>query len=326
MGATALGDIINPVAISAYFNAFLLDHLVFMDSGAATVDFDSLTGSGGDSITIKRFAEDTTADEVNDGSQGTISGLSSVKDVGVVLHRKRIRGVDDVIKAVLGTGDADAVNREIAVQNTYYWSKRSEGSLVNVLGGLFDDTAGVLRTSHRNKVSANANYAAVIDSIKLLGDNMNDLALMIVHPKVWADLCKETASKANFLPLAGPDGSLARQPFYDGKRVIISQQVPKVTISSTDYYSTFFCRPGSLYFSYQRTMGAYYQLQADYPREIITTTMDFVAHVRGTKWVGSFPAGGPLNSDLATAANWNKANTAQDKEIGVVQLLSEASA
>lgn len=234
MASTALGDVINPVAISAYFRAFLLDHLVFLDSGAAVVDFDSLTQSGGDTITVKRFAEDTTADEVNDGSKGTINAISSVRDVGVVLHRKRIRGVDNVIKSVLGTGDADAVNREIAIQNLPYWTKRSEAALVSVLAGLFDDASGILRSTHRNKVANNFTYADSVDTVKALGDNMNDLALAIFHPRVWADAVKETGSKATFLPIAGPDGSLARQPFYDGKRVILTQQIPKVTLSGTD--------------------------------------------------------------------------------------------
>jgi len=316
MDATGAGDIINPVAISSYFQAMLPNHLVFAASGAAVVDFDALAQSGGDTITVKRFAEDTTADEINGGVTSTAGALTSVSDIGVVCHRKRVRGVDDVVKALLGTGDADAVNREIARQNTNYWTAKSEKAMVSVLKGLFDDTTGILKDTHRNKTAAAASFDDIVDTMSLLGDNMEDLRLMIAHSKAWADLLKETGGKANYLPI-GPGGELA--PTYMGRRVLLTEQYG-VTVS--DHYPIFLCRPASLFFAYQRQMQIYYQLNALVPTEIITSTLDFVPHVYGTKWGGTpANAGGPTNTELEVAASWTKANSAQDKEIGIVQLL-----
>jgi hypothetical protein len=326
MAPTGLGDIIKPVAISRQFTALLFDHLVFASSGAATMDFEALAQEGGDTITIKRFGEDTVASEVNDGSSSTAANIPSVKDVGVVLHRKRVRGVDDVIKAALGTGDADAVNAEVAKQNAYYWSKQSELALVSDLIGLFDDTAGILKDTHRKVGSAAANYSDVVDAMALLGDNMNDLSTMIASSKAWAGLVKEVGGKANYIAITGPDGKIEPFPFYDGRRVLLTDQVPAVVIAGTTYYPIFLCRPGSLAFAYQRNLQVLYQLNALVPTEVLTSTLDVVAHVRGTKWIGAIPAGGPTNANLQVAASWAKTDSTQDKTIGIVEYLSPLAA
>jgi hypothetical protein len=326
MAATGLGDIIKPIAISRQFTALLFDHLVLAASGAATMDFDALATEGGDTITIKRFQEDTVPEEVNDGTTSTAGNIGSIKDVGVVLHRKRVRGVDDVVKAAMGTGDADAVNAEIAKTNAYYWSKRSEQALVSVLKGLFDDTSGILTDTNRKVGTAPANFGDVVDAMAFLGDNMNDLSIMVASSKAWAGLVKEVGSKANYIAITGPDGRIEPFPYYDGRRVLLTDQFPKVTISATDYYPIFLFRPASIALAYQRNLQILYQLNALVPTEVLTSTLDFVAHVRGTKWVGAIPAGGPSNTNLEVAASWQVTDSTQVKQIGVVEYLSPLAA
>lgn len=323
MAATGLGDIIKPVAISRQFQALLFDHLVFSSSGAATMDFEEDAKMGGDTITIKRFGEDTVDDEVNDGSTSTAGNIASIKDVGVVLHRKRVRGVDDVVKAALGTGDADAVNAEIARTQAYYWTKKSELALVNVLKGLFDDSAGILKDTHRIVDTNPASFNGVVDAMAKMGDNMNDLSIMIAASKAWAGLTKEVGNKANYIAITGPDGKIEPMPFYQGRRVLLSDQFPVTTISGTDYYSVFLLRAASIAFAYQRNIQLAYQLNALVPTEILTSTLDFVPHVRGTKWGG---AANPTNAALTTPGSWTLTDTTQTKFVGVVQYLSPLAA
>lgn len=323
MAATGLSDIIKPVAISRQFQALLFDHLVFAASGAATMDFEEDAKMGGDTITVKRFGEDAVADEVNDGSASTAGNITSVKDVAVVLHRKRVRGVDDVVKAALGTGDADAVNAEIARTQAYYWTKMSEQALVNVLKGLFDDTAGILKDTHRVVDTNPHSFNGIVDSMAKLGDNMNDLSIMIAHSKSFAALKKEVGGKANYIAITGPDGKIEPQPFYDGRRVLLSDQFPLTTISGTDYYPVFLCRAASMAFAYQRNIQLAYQMNALVPTEVLTATLDFAPHVRGTKWGG---AANPTNSALTTAGSWTLTDSAQTKFVGVVQYLAPLAA
>lgn len=325
MSATGLGDIIKPVAISRYFQALYLNHMVLASSGAATADFGALAEEGGDSVTVKRFSEDFTADERNDGASSTVGSIASIKDVAAILHRKRVRGVDDVVKSALGTGDADAVNAAIASSQAPYWVRNSELALVSVLKGLFDDSAGILKDTHRVVDSVPANFGGIVDASAKLGDNMKDLSILIAHPLAWAKLEKEQGSKANYLPITGPDGKDSPQPYYQGRRVLLTEQSPKVTISATDYYPIFLCRAASMAFGFQRMMKIAYQMNAAVPTEILTSTLDFFAHVLGTKWVGAIPAGGPTNTELEVAASWAKSDSAQDKLIGVVQYLSPLS-
>jgi hypothetical protein len=322
MAATGLGDIIKPVAISRQFTALLFDHLVFTASGAATADFDALAQEGGDTITMKRFGEDTVADEVNDGSTSTAGLIASVKDVGVVLHRKRVRGVDDVVKAALGTGDSDAVNAEIAKTQAYYWTKMSELSLVSVFKGLFDNTSGILKDTNRLVASSPASFNGVVDAMALLGDNMNDLSIMIASSKAWAGLTKEVGGKANYIAITGPDGKIEPAPYYEGRRVLLTDQMPKTTIGGVDYYPIILARPASLAFAYQRNLSLAYQMNALVPTEILTSKIDFVAHVRGTKWVGAIPTGGPSNANLEDPASWQLTDSTQPKTVGIIEYLA----
>lgn len=325
MASTALADILSRSPVSSYVTAALPDHIEFVRSGAAVMDHDDLASLGGDFIKVRHFAEDTVAAEVNDGTSASTPGnVSSWQDIGVVCHRKRVRGVDDVIKAALGRGDENAVNNEILSQNTYYWAKRMQTSMVKVLTGIFDSSSGVIRTTHRNAIGVStgapvpASFGALVDTAVKLGDNMQDFALMITPSKVWANLVKENAAKVTYTPIGGGKDQLT----YNGMAVYLDDQFGTTGSDPFKLYHTFLVRPGAMFFAMQRTMGIGTQYEAVYPRELITTTLDYVAHVRGVKW--GVATTNPADSALATATNWTKVAT-NDKEIGVVALVSNAT-
>lgn len=287
---TNLGDIVQPAAISRYMKANLPDVIAFVRSGAAIIDPNGLAAEGGSTITMRHFAEDTTDSELDDGSASADGQLSSWADVAVVTRRKRVRGVDDAIKAALGTGDANAVNNELARQSTYYWGKQIEKSGIAVLTGLFDASSGVLRTTHRNAIATSsatrvsATYNDIIDTRLKLGDNGEKLSIMLVHSKVWADLKKENATAAGFQTIEYAGGQTESFPTYDGAVVIVTDQFSRLTLASNYYgYATLLIAPGAMAFMIQREMSIMVENDASKVRTIIAESLSYAPHVFGYK-------------------------------------------
>lgn len=328
MASTALGDVYKPQAVSAYMAAALPTVLPLVASGAAIVDPTGLAEEGGDTVQIRKFVEDTTAAVLDDGTAATIYNVTSYRQIGAVSRRRRYRGVDIGLKAALGRGDEEAVNMEIARQAVYYWPKTIETSAINVMKGLFDDTSGCLKTTHRNKVGAAtgtkvyATFNAVVDTAVKGGDNYTDIALMIVHSKVWGDLEKENGSKACYQYITDGSGGQSRVPFYGRMRVIVSD-LWAPTSDTNPLYSTLLVKPGAITLMFQQALKVGMQFNASTNRDELVESYAYIPHVNGTTWGGTAAsAAGPTDAEWATAGNWSKPSGVNDKEIGVYQLLS----
>ena len=324
MPDTALANILAPEAISAFVMAELPKRLALLRSGAAVADFDSLAQQGGDFIKIRQFEFDTTASEVNDGSESTPAYIANYQDVGVVCHRKRVRKVDDVIKAKLGTGDANAVNNEIARQNAEYWANELHIALMAVIKAHFI-TGGALEATHLNDVSAasgtvkTAGIGNMLATSSKLGDYLGATKLFIGHSLVIKDILTEAAARPGSLAISDISGLQT----YMGYQLLADDTVPTSGSSTYKKYWSFVLGQGALSFAIQRAMQVMTELQASYPREILTSTLDFVPHVRGVKW--NVTDINPTNATLATANKWLKV-APDDKLIRATALVTNAAA
>lgn len=338
--ATHIGDLTLRTPVSDYIEANLPDQVAFLSSGAATLQFNDLAQLGGASITLRNFAEDTTAADLDDGSAVDGVNISKYDDIMVITRRRRTRGVDRAVRAGLGTDQADAVINELQRQSTYYWAKAMETSMVKVIVALFDASNGVLRTTHKNVIGVSsgsvvkASYGALVDTAGLLGDNMEKFSMILAHSKHWVDLKKENGAKCDYVPIMDAAGTPVMDPsgrpllrrFYDGKEVVLSDQMGSTGSGSYKIYPTLLIRPGALAFTLQRgmeTMLSYIPLQNS---DVLVQSLAYAAHVRGVKWSGSASSaqGGPTDAELATATNWTSV-AANVKEIGIAGLYANAS-
>lgn len=333
---TTLSDVLKPTPVSEYVAAALPDLVSFMSSGAATMELTALASMGGNTMTLRHFAEDTTAPVLDDGSAADGAVVASYADVAVVTRRRRNRAIDSAIRGALGRNDPDAVNREVGRQSAYFWAKAIEKSLVSIVAAVADASSGVLRSTHRHTIgtaaattAANASLNAIIDTALLQGDNMEKLALLIVPSKVWADLKKEQGAKIDYQIITGPDGASIvdengvpmRARFYDGKRVIISDQVPTYTATSK-VYRTILCKPGTFALGFQKDLETRPFFDGTKNSDVIVQSAAYAAHLPGVKWTGTAGSiAGPTDAELATATNWSKVAT-NDKEIGLAILES----
>lgn len=331
MGAVniaALAALTTPVG--AFATAAIPDRLVFMQSGAMVNDLTALAGEGGAGVTLRKWSDYTTAAVADDGTAPTIQTLASAKEYAPVTRRRFYFGVNNYVGNAMGPG-VDPL-AELGNKTTYRWTREIEKAMLSELLGLFDASAGVLRTSFLNSVAAAAGTVVpasvnhVIDTAALLGDNMGDLSIAIAHPKVVADLTKELAGKTTDVQFVRGDGSLGTMTRILGLNFYQSEQVAVSGSGAFKTYTTYILRPGALRLGMQGGMSIRTQYSAAYNRDEITEALGFLVHTNGVTYSGavSDAEGGVSNTELGTATNFATAY-ANAKEVGVVALRTNAS-
>jgi hypothetical protein len=320
-------------------SAALPDHLALMSSGAATLDLTPVAQMGGSTLQLRHFAEDTTRAELDDGTDADGAVMPSWLDVAVITRRRRSRAVNSAVMDALGRGPA-AVNDEIGRQGAYYWAKEIETALVNVITGVFDPSSGVLRTTHLHDIGVSAqtpvkaSYGGLVDASARLGDNMDDFIALCVHSKHWADLKKENAQKIDYQPMRDEAGMPIMDEtgrpvrplrFYDGKLVIVWDQIASTGSGSFKKYTSILVRRGALGIGFQKDVNTRVYYNGSKNQDWIIQPAAFASHLHGVKWVGTAASpAGPTNAELATATNWTKVAT-NNKEIGLVAFVANAS-
>lgn len=326
---TNITDIIKPAYIAAYMEAVFPDILPFVGTGAAQMDFE-ITGKGGDFITVPSFVADKVRAEKNDGTKSpTIGKIQSYRDVAGISRRKRVRGVEDAAKDALGRDQYDAVNNAIAASEARYWAEELQYAAVSVAKGVFDATAGALKDSlllPKGKTEGATvqpiTTNLLIDAAALMGDNLFGIVGYVMHSKVWADFAKENQAR-----IVAPSNSPL--VFFDGKPIIVSDLVGKRGSGKYTIYQTYLIRPGAFWFGVDPNPEYFYEVQAEYPREILTSTFSIVTHIRGVKW--AVQTTNPQNPDLETPANWAQctvegtSDKIDSKLIGIACLETNAS-
>lgn len=305
--STGLTDIIKPSYVAGYMEAVFPDILPFAAAGAVALDFEAVTaGEGGDFVTVPTILADTTAAEKNDGTDTvTLGKIQSYKDVAAISRRKRPRGVDGVVKDALGENSSELINNAIAQSEAPYWALESQKALLSVAKGVFDDTAGVLKDSHRlvkgkttgtTPVPISVNH--MIDAASLMGDNIFGIAAIAMHSKVYADFEKDAQGRI----VVPQDGPLAGIPFFNGRPIIVSDLCVKRGTTPLTIYQTYLVKAGAFWLSISRAPKFWYSVEARGPREVLTTTLSMVAHLKGVKW--NVSTTNAQNSDYETATNW----------------------
>lgn len=324
----SLAALTSPV--EAFATAAIPDRIVFMQSGAMANDLSALAGEGGAGVTLRKWSDYTTAAVADDGTAPTIQSLASYKEYAPVTRRRFYFGVNNYVGNAMGPG-VDPLT-ELGNKTTYRWTREIEKAMVSQLAGLFDASAGVLRTSFLNNVAVTsgtvvpASVNHVIDTAALLGDNLSDLAIAIAHPKVIADLTKELAGKVTDAQFIAGNGNSITISRIMGLAFYPSEQVSVTGSGAYKIYTTYILRPNALRLGMQGPMSIRTQYSAAYNRDEVTEALGFLVHTNGVTYSGavSDAEGGVTNTELATATNYATAY-ANAKEVGVVALRTNAS-
>lgn len=254
--------------------------------------------NGGATINMPFFGDlSGDAENLDDATPLTPGGITTGKQVAVVVGRGRAFGANDLAGVFAGADPLQAIINLLAG----YWSRQMQAELIKTLTGVFgaasmsgnvNDISGGASESVR---SFNAN--TFIDATQLLGDAKDSLAAIVMHSATEAYLAKQQLISYE----TSADKSI-RVPYYMGKRVIVDDGMPVA---------------GGVYTSYIFGQGAVGYVEGTIGKSDVETDRDilaaddvvamrrrFILHVKGTKWAGT-PAGDfPSRAELATGTNW----------------------
>jgi hypothetical protein len=239
----------------------------------------------------------------------TPNKISQGQDIARKLRRNVGFQSANLVAAVLAEDPLNVVAQLIAE----YWVREEQTILINVLNGAFaaaSMSGNVLNVAVETLAGAVLMDATVAsNAFALLGDMGRGLTAVMMHSRVYYNLRAARALTVGRDPVTGLEFEE-----WEGKRVIVNDNCPKVAGSTSGFkYTSYFFAPGAL--GYAEATGA---AGPKKPVEIESVASagngegietvwyrrHFIMHPRGIKFSGT-PAGeSATNAELATGTNW----------------------
>lgn len=308
MAAATLPDWVQTQAFSDYVDLETKLSSKLISSGAMVEDAElaDFLRSAGDTVTL-RFALALTGDsEVSDDSDNNASPapvLGPGQKVAKLIRNKSFAYKSIIVeKAASPTGGDPA--RFAANKFGSYWGRESNKLAIKIATGvLADNAAAPTGTEHvQNDMTydaSGASFTAGVTDFSIanlefarakMGESMEDLVLMLVHPTVAAKF--SDAVRASLIDR--------------GVTIVLSGDLP---VSSTIYDTWLFSR-GALRYAIVDAEEMPYEVSRNAligqggGQTTIITRKNLAIAPAGTSYVGSTASGQPTNTTLAAAASW----------------------
>jgi hypothetical protein len=298
---TRIADVIVPEVFNNYVvqRSVELSRLVQSEIIQADSAFDALAATGGRTINMPFWNDLTGDDEVlSDGDKNlTPEKITSGQDVAVLQLRGKAWRTNDLAKALSGDDPMARIGDLVAS----YWNRMRQRTLIAELKGIETTLAStnVLDVSVETGEDSLFTGATFLDATHKLGDHADMLVAIAMHSATYTEL-----RKRNLIEFA-LDSNNQEIPTYQGKQVIIDD------LLTPD--------ENGVYTSYLFARGAFALGNGSAPvptettrevlagNDILVNRQHFLLHPRGIAFTSSSVAGqAPTNTELATAANWNR--------------------
>jgi hypothetical protein len=322
MAKTKLIDVIVPSVFAPYALERTTQLSKVIQCGAVGTDPEFEERASGPAKTVDMpYWKDLTGDSevLNDSAELTPEKIGTGQDSAAVHNRGKAWGANILVKWLAG----DDPMARIADLVAGFWARDLQTMMLKTLDGLFDNTTGVLRTSHRLNIytdiaspldTAKLTGSTFIDGLQKLGDHSLELVAVAMHSDVEASLRKRDL--ISFRP--DSEGKPAIEVFQ-GRRFFVDDTCPKVAGTNSPAYTTYI---------FGRDAFAYGAGAID-PEEAVEIDRNalasdtflvnrkrFILHPRGVRWIGAAAGASPTNAELATGGNWSKVYL--DKNIRIV--------
>ncbi len=321
-GVLRLQDVIVPAIFTPLVQRLTVEKTAIIRSGAAVQDasIDAFLAGAGLTVNMPRQSVLDTADVENISSDdptvfSTPNKPAQTSEIAVRLSRNNSWSEMDLVTALLGYDPLAAIAGQVA----NYWAARRQRAFIAHIAGIFAGNAAATDAYHvqgdmTRDVSGSAfsagvtnfNGPAFIDGLLTLGDSMGDIALVIMHPIVYAG-----ALKANLIQFRLDSEANPTIPTYMGKDVSIDAAMPFVG----GVFETWLFGRGSVHYGSGAPKVPNEVLRIPGAgngggQDVMWDRVEWAHHVPGTAYIGTPPNGGPSNAatsnNLGNAGSWRR--------------------
>jgi hypothetical protein len=307
---TRIADIIVPEIWQPYMIERTREKSLLFQSGIIEQNevFDALARGGGSTMHMPFFADLQGSSEVrSDTTPLTPKKITSKQDISVKHYRGSAWGVNDLASALAGTDPADAIATLVAE----FWNRDFQNCLIATLKGVF--ASALMASEHVINISIPAGNSATasnlissnstIDALKLMGDQLDAVTAIAVHGDIYHELLKQDVIE---FEQPSEQGIVIQR--YKGRVVIVDDKMPKVPAATNGFvYSTYLFGEGAIAYGEGAPKMPVESdrdvLQGD---EYLVNNRDFIMHTRGVKWVGTSASTSPTNTELQSAAAYQR--------------------
>jgi hypothetical protein len=322
MAKTKISDVIVPAVFAPYALERTAQLSKVIQTGAIGMDpeFDALASGPGKTVDLPYWKDLSGDSEVlNDSVDLVPDKISAGQDSASVHVRGRAWSTNILAKWLSGSDPMAQIGDLIAD----WWARDLQTIFLKILDGLFDNTNGVLRTTHRLNIytdvaspadTAKLTGTTFIDALQKLGDHSLELVAVAMHSDVEASLRKRDL--ITFRP--DSEGKTAIEVFQ-GRRFFVDDTCPKIAGTNSPAYTTYiFGREAFAYGTGVIDPDEAVEMDRNVlaSDSILVNRKRFILHPRGVRWIGNAAGASPTNTELATGTNWSKVYA--DKNIRIV--------
>jgi len=321
MAYTKISDVVFNTMFDRYLWQQKTKLSAFVQSGVAVVDpriaaLCNEQGAGGKTVNMPFWNPiGGDAEVLSDTTPLTLNAITAGQDVAVILRRGKAWGLQDLAAEIAGDDPIKALADKLAP----YWSDEMQTALFATLKGIFLRNVAVNGGDLVLDISGEPGKAGVLgpDTVLLakqkLGDAKGKIAAIAMHSQ--AETALNIVGNAGFWK---PAENPALLPTYNGLKVIMDDGC--AYDPATGKAEIYLFAPGAVALN-----AAQVKTPVETSRDAlqgvdqVVTRRGWINHVRGYKWNGNAANVSPTNTELATAANWDR--VWDRKNIGVVKLV-----
>lgn len=306
-----VADVIVPEVYTDYIVEESIKKTTFYRSGLLylSAELNSLLAGGGTTFNIPFWQQLTGAPQaIQSNTTLEVKKTSTAKMVARRLMYGKGWSAEELAAALSGTNPMATISSMVDT----YWDWNMQGYLINIIKGVMADNADNDSSDLINDITTSGTVGtanrisspAVIDTVKLLGDNAQDFAVIAMHSTVYYravdnDLIDYIKSSESSLDI----------PMFMGLRVVVTDLMPADVDGSNTVYWTVIFKPNSIAYgeSARGITVVETAREASKSEDQLFTRRQFSMAPQGFKWIEtSVAAEMPTASELEEAGNWDR--------------------
>jgi hypothetical protein len=238
------------------------------------------------------------------GLQLSVNPIQAAQDAAAVFARGKAWGTNNLAAALSGGNPQEAIRELVAG----WWARDMDTTVLYMLKGVFAAStmsSNILDISAAAGDAARVNGSSFIDATQRLGDAKSKITGIIMHSAVEAAFAK-LPGQLDYVNLSAAE---PRVPFLQGKRVIVTDQLPTSGSGTDMIFDTYLFGAGA--FGYANGNGSRVtKVSTDEDKladeEYLINRRHFVLHPRGVRFIGTTTAAGPTDAELQDGTSWER--------------------